>query len=711
MNNKTKLIFILSILLFCITNTSIANEIDRDNIMQSARKAAHSRKFQKSVSLYNHILSFYPKDLEAILGKARAYAWSQNYSQAIANYKLALKIRPLLVEAEMGILRIFSWQGKTKLAIKGAKTLYRRNHKNIEINLFLARLFSFEKEYDLSIKLYKETLSLYPSSIEAQIGIARVLAWQGNKAEALKQINIIYQNHPENRSILLLRGWLLGITGQLDESIENYQPLLDKNPNDLEALGGIAKIYKWQNKTNMSMPLYKQILELDPSNIDVLINMGILYSRVGNGEKAITTLQKAKKLAPKRVDVRIWLGTLLNWQAKKEAAITELKQAIALDDNDLSSYLSLGKVYRQQQSVKEAINIYLNVLKRNPENIEALASLGDIYLGEGNWSLAESYYKKALSIKKDDPFSTKGLKRLTQLKKPHVGYRYKTWQSKSYDLEQSKDLTNSIETGQVFEYKQNLSGITQLYLEHFTPLQTRSYLVDNSTDYQVAGFISGLGIRQNISDTLLLRSQINYHSFVNQGTHTYNMNGTDRELSGFLILSKEFDNQYLTASYGREAYLNARTGQVSIAYLNRSSIDYDININKDFSLYNSVAQTYYSTSTNTRHTALIRERLWLPVPIKLQIQHQYEYWLNPKESFNTFFLTHLGELYDNLRYRLEYLLSFGNIEKKELNILLSFNINDNFDLMAIGVLSDQNYKNDDLKVNFSYYQLALNLRI
>lgn len=95
---------------------------------------------------------------------------------------------------------------------------------------------------------------------------------------------------------------------------------------------------------------------------------------------------------------------------KQWALAESLLQKVIAENNKLSgAYLNLGLVYSAQQETKRAEQAFNDALIANHTNLDAYNQLAIFQREAGNFSAAESNYKKALSIWPFHPASHKNI--------------------------------------------------------------------------------------------------------------------------------------------------------------------------------------------------------------------------------------------------------------------------------------------------------------
>jgi len=87
----------------------------------------------------------------------------------------------------------------------------------------------------------------------------------------------------------------------------------------------------------------------------------------------------------------------LRIQNKTNTAIDKLRNAIALDDDNPQAWCLLGGIYNEL-NLDDAVTCYQKTIELNPNYYLAYRGLGNYYLKKKQYSLADTYYTKAIDI-------------------------------------------------------------------------------------------------------------------------------------------------------------------------------------------------------------------------------------------------------------------------------------------------------------------------
>ncbi|EAR97938.2 tetratricopeptide repeat protein (macronuclear) [Tetrahymena thermophila SB210] len=132
---------------------------------------------------------------------------------------------------------------------------------------------------------------------------------------------------------------------ELVQETQNLKEHLEKQPNDIEALKVIAKLYQKRGMIDQEISHYKQIIELSPDDADVYFQLGKSY-----------------------------LG-----KSKEDEAVNCFNICFEKDNKHIDSIIKLGDYYLVQKQIKKAEDVVLKGQKVNQTNPQILYQLGNIY--------------------------------------------------------------------------------------------------------------------------------------------------------------------------------------------------------------------------------------------------------------------------------------------------------------------------------------------
>lgn len=148
---------------------------------------------------------------------------------------------------------------------------------------------------------------------------------------------------------------LSGKTSDSD-NLQHFRRLLQDNPNDVDALYGLAVTQERLGMARESIETFRKVLLLAPNDIDILRDLGIAYYNLNQFKDAAAYLTLAQKIDP----------------------------------NDSDTILSLGKTYEALGDMQNALGLYRKFEEKHRDDPDILYNIAMAY-GKTN-AMGDSHY-------------------------------------------------------------------------------------------------------------------------------------------------------------------------------------------------------------------------------------------------------------------------------------------------------------------------------
>ena len=209
-------------------------------------------------------------------------------------------------------------------------------------------------------------------------------------------------------------GWGLIAEGKLNEANVNFQKAVELNPNNVEALQGLAKTYIYLDKNKEAQTILDKILKLDSKNVFAMIYMAKIHAWSNRYNAAIDLYNNALKIEPTNTDAKIGLAEVYLWAGYRKKSVTQYEQILNEDPRNKGVYKGLAETYVWDNRLKEAEHIYQRALKLTPNDIDLHLELARIYRLMASWSSAEREYGKVLELEPKNQAAITGLANVKQ---------------------------------------------------------------------------------------------------------------------------------------------------------------------------------------------------------------------------------------------------------------------------------------------------------
>ncbi len=130
-----------------------------------------------------------------------------------------------------------------------------------------------------------------------------------------------------------------------DSSLHYFQNDLQKNPNSVDSLYGLAVIQEKLGRTDESLANFRRALSLSPDDEDINRDLGIIYFKLGRAADAINFLNRALSLKGDDFDTLLYLGRSYELQGDYATALSLYTKIEKKRNLDPDMYYSIAMAY------------------------------------------------------------------------------------------------------------------------------------------------------------------------------------------------------------------------------------------------------------------------------------------------------------------------------------------------------------------------------
>jgi tetratricopeptide (TPR) repeat protein len=278
-----------------------------------------------------------------------------------------------------------------------------------------------------AITHYLEALKEDPSAGMILEELTDLYIQAGRLRDAVTQAEDLLAQNPDNLGARRMLGRIytrmIGDTQQgrvnqdmLRRATEQYQKITEKDPKDVESWVILGRLYRVANNSTDSEKAYNAALKVEPDNEDALTGLAILYSELGDTQRAIEKLKsvtdknpsentlialasayeqvkdfksaaevlnKALSAGGDSVRIRKMLAQDLYFSGQNDEALALYQQLAIEDPKDVSMRLRLGEIYRVKRDFAKSHEALDKAKELEPDNIEVLYDEVNLLEAEG----------------------------------------------------------------------------------------------------------------------------------------------------------------------------------------------------------------------------------------------------------------------------------------------------------------------------------------
>jgi len=202
--------------------------------------------------------------------------------------------------------------------------------------------------------------------------------------EAISEINKRQFFHLGEIKMLHLRARCYEELGNTKEATEEYERILDYDPNYAQAYAGIGKIlFEKEYYREAELPILRAA-SLEPENFEIIYLAGRSQLMVKNWERAEEFLKQAQKMNPDFAEVFYYTGMARASRGDIFGAAASFNIYLQKEPNNLVARYNRGFAMLKIGYLPWALEDFEFVLKNNPDHYEALGKKGICLAKMGN---------------------------------------------------------------------------------------------------------------------------------------------------------------------------------------------------------------------------------------------------------------------------------------------------------------------------------------
>ena len=177
-----------------------------------------------------------------------------------------------------------------------------------DVNLTAGQIFMAKQDFEAALPYVKKAVELEPSNTQSIRNLAQIyydlaLLDSSRYTEQLEKSIQTYEIAIDKETDYKIKADLyfnLGIlytkADNLEEAEYNFMNALDENPDDIEAVMGMAQVFENAEKWRKAEKFYRELIAVDPDNPVHYRGMSRVLLQQGEPDESLRYLEKAKRL-------------------------------------------------------------------------------------------------------------------------------------------------------------------------------------------------------------------------------------------------------------------------------------------------------------------------------------------------------------------------------------------------------------------------------
>jgi tetratricopeptide (TPR) repeat protein len=306
--------------------------------------------------------------------------------------------------------------------VSSAAALYGQPANNAIALYEQGRAAEDDENYYLAIEKFKASLTLNPHYLDPIKGLAECFFFLDEYDESLRWVALGKKYNKTDLTLPTLEGRINIILGRLDRARDLFLQTLRVQPNNIEAMTGIALLDIAAGRTRFAARQFEDALVYNPQHRITLLSLALIYENLGDLANANKYIELALKNHPNYFLVHYIAGRTYYLQGDWMESESHLKNALALRGTYEPARMLLGNLYVVLGKYAQAVDVLRPLLSQNPDHVLARYVLGIAYWNMKNIPDAVTAFQGALGLSANDEWSRLALEQLavTELPQGHA---------------------------------------------------------------------------------------------------------------------------------------------------------------------------------------------------------------------------------------------------------------------------------------------------
>lgn len=243
---------------------------------------------------------------------------------------------------------------------------------------------------------------LYPNSTTIKLRRAHLMISHEEYDKALKMLNAMRQEEPDNTDVAYSLGVANGAMGQPEKAIAYFKEAARDGWMLGRVYSNMAEEYYKLKDYDAALNFYRKAMESDACDDVTVYNYYDVSYVSGRLEQAIEYLDGFVKKNPYSKEGWYCLGCAYRDMTLYEKAVDAFEFAIAIDKNYVDAYVALSQTQDYMGHTSEAVTTMLRVLDYCDDKAKVFRTIGNLYAREANYDTAMAYFKKTIEENSHD---------------------------------------------------------------------------------------------------------------------------------------------------------------------------------------------------------------------------------------------------------------------------------------------------------------------
>ncbi|KPJ77242.1 MAG: hypothetical protein AMJ54_08640 [Deltaproteobacteria bacterium SG8_13] len=295
---------------------------------------------------------------------------------------------PVEVDNVVRVAHFFISKNQLADAETVLKNGIRKVPKSFKLRLQLSELYLNTGRPEAAIGLLDDSLRIEkdpadPGVLQTKIALAKLYLLQNDLDSAIKYVNEVLAEAPNNIDGHYIRGGINLLKGEGINAVSEFRTVINEKPEFLDGYLRLSEAHLLNREFELAADTLQNALAIDDKSTDVLIALASVYAAKKDLDSALLQLDKVLDFSPDHYPALSLRADLLAFQRRFEMASRTYRRMIEIQPHNPRAYYRLGQMQMKRQQDREALSTFTAGYRQNPAASGLLSALVQLNIRRG----------------------------------------------------------------------------------------------------------------------------------------------------------------------------------------------------------------------------------------------------------------------------------------------------------------------------------------
>lgn len=334
----------------------------------------------EAIKVYKRILAEIPGTEEHYFDLANLYIYQRNYGEALKTYNKIEEIYGQSLELTRQKQQIYLRENKLDKAIEEGQNLIKAFPDDNDIKAAHAEFLYTNKKEEEAVKLLEEVVKNEPDNPRSHLILADIYQMKGQKERANQELTLVFQN-PEvdiNTKLKIMEDFIRSPKTEDNKTtvMRLAEQTVKTHPSDARSYAALGEAYLMADNKKQAWQQFIKSKQLDGGNYNLWLQLINLDSELQETDSLIRHSEEALEAFPNQSMLWLYNGTGYSMKKDYPKAVDAFEEGkkLAGSNQEMKNYFNihLGDTYHYTKQYSKSDAAYEEVLKYDRNNDHVL---------------------------------------------------------------------------------------------------------------------------------------------------------------------------------------------------------------------------------------------------------------------------------------------------------------------------------------------------